>query len=117
MNNLKRENKWYGDKEDDYKYENEKEIKGNCEIKINNKIIRFNYYHKFNEKGKYKIEYYFNGILTKIDYIFCDCNALTNINLSNFNTQNVTNMTCMFYECSSLRKENIITKDNGIYNK
>ena len=32
----KRENNRWGYKEDDYKYENEKEIKDNCEIKINN---------------------------------------------------------------------------------
>ena len=42
------------DRKDDYKFENEKEIKENCIIKINNKIIPFNYYNKFNEKGKYK---------------------------------------------------------------
>ena len=35
---LKRQNEW-GDREDDYKYENEKEIKDNCEIKINNNRI------------------------------------------------------------------------------
>ena len=32
------------DEEDDYKYENEKEIKENCIIKINNKRIPFNYF-------------------------------------------------------------------------
>ena len=58
---IKREYSWK-DSEDDYKFENEKEIKENCIIKINNKIIPFNYYNKFNEKGKYKIEYLFNGI-------------------------------------------------------
>ena len=41
--NYKREHKWIGDKEDDWKYENEKEIKENIEIKINNKIIPFSY--------------------------------------------------------------------------
>ena len=50
----KRENK-LEDKEDDFKYENEKEIKDNCEIKINNIIIPFNYFYKFNKIGKYKI--------------------------------------------------------------
>ena len=34
--------------------------------------------------------------------MFYECNSLTNIDLSNFNTQNVTNMSYMFYECSSL---------------
>ena len=102
------------DREDDYKYENEKEIKEKCVIKVNNKIIPFNYYNKFNEKGKYKIEYLFNGILTKTDYMFYGCKSLTNINLLNFNTQNVANMSDIFGRCNSLKKQNIITKDNNI---
>ena len=51
----KRERIWKEDEEDDYKYENEKEIEENCKIKINNEIIQFNYFYKFNKKGKYKI--------------------------------------------------------------
>ena len=49
--------------------------------------------------------------------MFYDCVSLSNINLSNFNTLNVTNMSVMFYKCSSLKKENIITKDNRIINQ
>ena len=47
--------------------------------------------------------------------MFHGCSSLTNINLSNFNTQNVTNMSWMFYGCSSLTKKNVITNDNGIF--
>ena len=32
-----------------------------------------------------------------MSYMFSRCNSLTNIDLSNFNTQNVTNMSYMFY--------------------
>ena len=39
--------------------------------------------------------------------MFCDCNSLTNLNLSNFNTQNVTNMNSMFKDCNSLIKLNL----------
>ena len=36
FDNFKREDEWWGkEEEDDYKYENEKEIKENIEIKIN----------------------------------------------------------------------------------
>jgi len=94
-------------KENDYKFENEKEIKDKCIIKINNKIIPFNYYNKFNKKGKYKIEYLFNGILTKTDFIFYGCKSLQNINLSNFNTQNVNNMSYMFCGCKSVKNINL----------
>ena len=42
---------------------NEEEIK-NCEIKINDKLIPFNYFYKFKSKGNYIIKYTFkNAIL------------------------------------------------------
>ena len=46
--------------------------------------------------------------------MFCGCKSLTNINLSNFNTQNVTNMINMFSYCYSLKKKNVIANDNKI---
>ena len=57
---FKRKYEW--NEEDDYKYVNEKEIKENRIIKINNKIISFNYFYKFKEKGKFNIEYSFKKI-------------------------------------------------------
>ena len=36
--------------------------------------------------------------------MFFGCSSLKEINLSNFNTDNVNDMSCMFYECSSLKK-------------
>jgi len=88
-------------------YCNEKEIKENCEIRINNEIIPFQYFYKFKNKGKYKIKYIFKNNLKKINYIFCDCKFLTNINLSNFNTQNVIDLSSMFYNCKSLTSINL----------
>ena len=61
---------YWGDEENDNLYENEIEIKENCIIKINDIIIPFSYFYNFNEKGKYKIENSFMGILTKLDYMF-----------------------------------------------
>ena len=90
------------DKEDDYKYENEKEIKDNCEIEINDKIIDFAYYYKFKTKGNYIIKYSFLNKLKKINHMFRGCNYINKLNLSNFNTQNVTNMEYMFDGCKSL---------------
>ena len=126
--------------EDDYKYKNEKEIKENIEIKINEKKIEFTYYYKFEKEGNYSIEYSFKNNLTNINYMFCGCDSITNLNLSNFNTKNIINMRClfdgckslinlnlsnfntqnvinmnnMFYGCKSLKKDNIITKDTKI---
>ena len=97
----KRECEW-GNCEDDYKYENEKDIKEKCLIKINNKRIPFCYKYKFNKIGKYIIEYSFIDKINKINDMFYHCDSLSSLNLSNFNTQNVTNMARMFRYCKSL---------------
>ena len=39
--------------------------------------------------------------------MFCRCSSLKELNISNFNTNNVINMYCMFYGCSSLKELNI----------
>ena len=39
--------------------------------------------------------------------IFCECSSLIELNLSNFNTNNVTDMGYMFYKCSSLKELNL----------
>ena len=95
----RRENTWFSDKEE---YHNEKEIKENCEIRINNEITPFSYEHKFNKKGKYTIKYTFSNNITNTNYLFFDCKSLVNINLSNFNNKNITKMNSMFNKCSSL---------------
>ena len=43
--------------------------------------------------------------------MFSYCNSLISLDLSNFNTQNVTNMDYMFDFCISLIKNNLITND------
>ena len=50
--------------------------------------------------------------VTNMEYMFYSCISLTNLNLSNFNTQNVINMGGMFNDCYSLT--DLITKDNKI---
>ena len=88
-------------------YENEKEIKEKCEIKINNKKIPFSYFHKFDKKGNYTIKYTFKKYMIKLDYIFYGCSSLISLNFSRFNTNNVTNMHCMFKGCSALTNLNL----------
>ena len=85
---------------------NEEEIK-KCEIKINNELITFNYYYIFPKEGKYIIKYSFKNNLTKTNYLFSDCGHLKIIDLSNFNTLKVDNMSCMFFECFSLTDINL----------
>ena len=86
--------------------ENEEEIK-DSEIYINDKKIDFTYYYTFNNKGKYIIKYKFKILLHSTNFMFFDCNSLISIDLSNFNTQNITNMKSMFYNCNSLTSLNL----------
>ena len=85
---------------------NEKEIK-NCEIKINDKPIQFNYFYEFKTKGKYTIKYSFNSYLNKTNHMFFDCSLLSKIDFSHFNTQHVTDMNEMFLCCKSLTDLNL----------
>ena len=93
----------------DYKkeYDNEKEIKNNCEIRINDNKIKFCYFYEFKEKGKYNIKYIFKNDINNCNYIYYECTSLTNIDLSNFNTNNITNMSNMFSGCASLTDINL----------
>ena len=93
---------------DEDECKNEKEIKENIEIRINEKIIEFTYNYKFKKEGKYKIEYLFKNNLTNTCCMFAGCESLINLNLSNFNTQNVTKMLDMFYGCKSLTNLNLL---------
>ena len=100
--NFKRETN-LSEQEDDWKFNNEKELRENIEIKINGKIMPFLYYYKFPVKGKYNIQYSFKKCLTKTNHMFWGCKSIINLNLSNFNTQNVTNMSHMFGGCNTLQ--------------
>ena len=88
-------------------YCNEEEIKKNCEIRIDEKIIPFSYSYKFDKKGKYNIKYIFKENITKTDYMFSGCSSLTSINLSAFNTNKVKDMRYMFEGCISLTNVNL----------
>ena len=41
--------------------------------------------------------------ITNMSSMFSDCKELKNIDLSSFNTKNVTNMSSMFYYCKELK--------------
>ena len=42
-----------------------------------------------------------------MDNMFCDCVSLKEIIFLNFNTENVTNMHCLFHGCSKLKDLNL----------
>ena len=106
------ENKYYSIKQEDLDlYKNLDEIKMNTSIKINNKAIKFSFFHTFKKKGEYDIEYIFKNSLTKIDYMFSDCKALTYLDFSNFDNENVINMSGLFNGCLFLQGLNLTNID------
>ena len=42
-----------------------------------------------------------------MSFMFFECTLLKELNLSNFNTNNVWNMSSMFFDCSSLKELNL----------
>ena len=107
-------NSRYQDFNEDLK--NEKDIK-DCEIQIDEEKIDFSYYHKFPKVGIYKIKYSFKNALTNTNYMFYKCSSLISIDLSHFNTENITDMRLMFFQCKLLRNINLsnINTQNLIY--
>ena len=99
----KRNNSWLEEESPN----NEKEIKDNCEMYLNNKKIDFSYKYKFPKDEKYKMQIFFKKPLSNTNYMFFDCNKLTSLNLSNFNSNYVKNMRSMFYNCRSLTSLNL----------
>ena len=49
-----------------------------------------------------------------MSFMFCDCSSLKELNLNNFNTNNVTNMSCMFSYCSDDLKRKIKSENKNI---
>ena len=92
-------------------FENEKDIQENIEIKINNKKIKFSYFYKFEKEGEYTIEYTFKNPINKINHLFSECNNIASIDLSQYNTHNVTHMNSLFNNCKSLTHLNLSNFD------
>ena len=99
-------------------------------MEINNEKINPCYEYLFNNKGNHTVNMYFkkndiksmdsmfyrinklksiifypninSSIITDMSQMFYECSSLTSINLTNFDTQNVRKMSGMLYSCTSL---------------
>ena len=74
----------------------------NIDIYINDNKIKFDYKYKSNERGDIKVKFIFRNLLTITYQMFRDCKSLISIDLSSFDTTNVSNMGFMFMEYSFL---------------
>jgi len=83
------------------------ENENNYILYLNNKKKKFRFIYEFQQIGKYEIKIRLKNILNDMNNMFSGCSSLISLNLSNFNTDNVTNMSYMSYECSSLISLNL----------
>ena len=83
----------------------------NVELYINNKKYKYEKYFIPEKEGDYNILLKINILMTDCSFMFGDCYNLTNIDLSSFNTQNVTNMSNMFYDCNNLNNLDLSSFD------
>ena len=96
----------------------------NCQIYINNEQCNFNRYFKPSKIGEYEIKLIFLDKINNSSYMFNGCKSIISIDLSNFDSSDITDMNSMFSECTHLKKiilENLNTEKvnnmNYMFNK
>ena len=105
-------------------YEGLKELnKLNTTIFINDKEYEYSKYKTFDKKGEYKIKIKFKILLKDCYCMFLGCKNIIRIDLSRFNSKNVTNISAMFRDCTNLINVNLsnfdtknVTNMNSLFN-
>ncbi len=87
------------------------EIKNGIDVYLNNKKINmiqdgklWKIDYNFEKDGKYTFQIVFNNIITNMIGFFEKCPNIISLDFSNFNTEKVTDMRCMFNECNILKE-------------
>ena len=96
-------------------YEFVKNNKNKCKMIIDNKEYEIADKYNIKNYNNNKLSIKLKGIdnVTNISYMFSDCSSLSSLtDISKWNTNNVTNMSYMFYYCSSLSSLPDISKWN-----
>ena len=88
------------------------EIENKVKVIINRDIEMNKFKHKFMKEGIYIVYYIIIDTLTDMSYMFRDCSSLKELNLSSFNTNNVTDMSNIFSDIYSSCK--LQSRDNKI---
>ena len=84
-------------------HDNLKELnESNTELYINDKKYKFKKFFKPDKEGIYKIRLVFNTSIKDCSYMFYNCSFISYIDLSSFDTKDVTNMREMFAGCTSI---------------
>ena len=99
---------------------NREEINNNIIILLNNNKINFIYENdkfiidkkNFTINGKYELKIIFYKTINNLNGIFENCSNIYSIDLSNFDTTNIVDISCMFNGCKNLKKIKGIDKFN-----
>ena len=75
----------------------------NTELYINRKLYKYKSYFTPENEGIYEIQLIIKILMKNCCCLFYGINNLQSLDLSSFNTQNVTNMKYMFYNCNNLK--------------
>ena len=78
----------------------------NCEMYLDNQKIPFEKYHIFKMEGIYTIKYILLKKITTCKKMFLKCDHILSIDLSNFDSSEVTDTSLMFINCFSLEEIN-----------
>ena len=84
------------------KGENE-EIKREIKIKIDGETKSNIFTYIFDKEGSYMIYIISNNIISNKSGLFNDCHSLKEFNFISFNTDQVTNMSNLFINCTALK--------------
>ena len=75
----------------------------NTELYINGKRYKYKSYFSPEKEGMYDIQFNLKILMKSCCGLFCGLNNLESIDLSSFNTKNVTDMSSMFCNCENLK--------------
>ena len=107
----------------DYKFNIQINRKNNChdflnelnekdvDIYINNKKYKNQKYFKPEKEGLYEILLSFNVLIKDCSFMFYSCPNIIKIDLSSFDTKNVTNMGYIFADCCNIMKLDLSSFD------
>ena len=79
----------------------------NSELYINDKRVNFCKYFKPEKEGEYKIKIINKEIIKNCSHLFWGCGHIISLDLSSFDSSNVTDMSHMFSNCFGLKEINL----------
>ena len=83
----------------------------NTDLFIDEKKYKFQKYLIFKKEGIFSIKIKIKICIEDCQSMFFNCRNIIDIDLSSFDTKNVTNMNCMFRECENLENINLSNFD------